>query len=524
MTYAVFGDPSYKYNNTNRLYGVPVSPWTGRRWIIQVDWDGDQLFNGDNEAIYTIDLETERGFNELYDVDGDGYYSGLAPVDDGCARVVLDNSSKRFSAWNSSGPLYGYIRPGKLIKIQTQENYTGTVKDVFTGIIIDPAENRTEKTVTLECRDGVELLKGADVALGFVNPTGAILDQITDFVSDILTDIGWMWSYDMTKFPSYNNALYFITCNRRAFTEFKEIAKVNRGGDGLFYIAANGDVIFDMLNDYGLTPTYYDSSIFGKEIGINQPWKNIVNNIKAMVYRWVTGSVSVLWQYGTPVLEVPAGESRTVFAVYSYENTAKFIMASAETPLSGTDWVANSAADGSGSNLTANFTVTLTNFGQSAKLIVTNTGGTSGFLTTLQVRGTPYVITESYDNRATQTNGIYTVGSKTLVAGSIWFQIDTNVPFETTSYAFDFTGYAELTKTIDVTLRSRSQQFEHEINDLIGFTITDPDLTEYVVPDVGIRYSTYGNRFRIMRIKHKWLSQNGQDVQTDWKLRHTLFY
>lgn len=58
------------------------------------------------------------------------------------------------------------------------------------------------------------------------------------------------------------------------------------------------------------------------------------------------------------------------------------------TPVSGTDFIANTAADGSGTNRTASVTVTASFFASTVKLTLTNNHATDGvYFTTLQVRG-----------------------------------------------------------------------------------------------------------------------------------------
>lgn len=56
-------------------------------------------------------------------------------------------------------------------------------------------------------------------------------------------------------------------------------------------------------------------------------------------------------------------------------------------PVATTDYLMNSAQDGGGSNLTANFTVTASYTGQGVRYTITNNGGTDGYVTFLQARG-----------------------------------------------------------------------------------------------------------------------------------------
>ena len=86
-------------------------------------------------------------------------------------------------------------------------------------------------------------------------------------------------------------------------------------------------------------------------------------------------------------------------------------------------------------------------------------------------------------------------------------------------YFLNYLGYHEFTKVIDVELQGRFEGFQEDINDLITFNISEPNLVPYVSNSA---FSEYGNRFRIMRIQHRWNSPNGQDVTTKWTARHCL--
>tara|TARA_Y100000310_G_C20441752_1_gene696462 strand:- start:17 stop:814 length:798 start_codon:yes stop_codon:yes gene_type:complete len=58
------------------------------------------------------------------------------------------------------------------------------------------------------------------------------------------------------------------------------------------------------------------------------------------------------------------------------------------TPVSGTDWIANTASDGSGSVITSDVAVTIaTTAANTATLQIVNNGTVTAYLTTLQVRG-----------------------------------------------------------------------------------------------------------------------------------------
>jgi|TARA_R110000824_G_scaffold132891_1_gene295457 hypothetical protein len=121
----------------------------------------------------------------------------------------------------------------------------------------------------------------------------------------------------------------------------------------------------------------------------------LINRVYVVVHpRTTDGSATVLYELTTtnenPL--IPAGESILINCPFK-EPTINAYRVAAEslvTPVSGTDWVANAAADGSGTNLTSSVTVSIENSAaNSAELKLVNAHATStAYVTTLQLRGT----------------------------------------------------------------------------------------------------------------------------------------
>lgn len=87
---------------------------------------------------------------------------------------------------------------------------------------------------------------------------------------------------------------------------------------------------------------------------------------------------------------IPAGESRTIVGRYTDPNNrgvSRVGGLSMVAPVATTDYTMNSASDGTGTNLTASFTVVATYGANSASFVVTNTGAVPGYITKLQCRG-----------------------------------------------------------------------------------------------------------------------------------------
>lgn len=104
-----------------------------------------------------------------------------------------------------------------------------------------------------------------------------------------------------------------------------------------------------------------------------------------------TAATIVLFSIQQTSTLVQGGETNSyIFGAYFDPTTHEPIGGAATIdPVSASDFTMNSASDGSGSDLTANFTVTASRTGLGVRFTVTNTGSVPGYVTTLQVRGTP---------------------------------------------------------------------------------------------------------------------------------------
>jgi len=103
----------------------------------------------------------------------------------------------------------------------------------------------------------------------------------------------------------------------------------------------------------------------------------------------VDAAATVLFALNTTTTYVRAGETiDTIFGPYRNPATNAPCGGTAMvSPVSGTDYTMNAASDGTGSDLTANFTVTASYTGQGVRYTIVNTGGTAGYITKLQARG-----------------------------------------------------------------------------------------------------------------------------------------
>lgn len=172
-----------------------------------------------------------------------------------------------------------------------------------------------------------------------------------------------------------------------------EVGYIFQRGDGV----TGGTLVFTNRTDrLSLSPdiALSDASTTAdmQELGIQISRGDVLNTVTVMVNpRNLSSGVVVVYSTTSPIA-IGAGETLSLFAPYRdpAQPLARIGATAVIAPVSGTDWIANSLADGSGAVMTANVTVTgETPFGgNGAYLTITNSASSTAFLTTLQLRGT----------------------------------------------------------------------------------------------------------------------------------------
>jgi hypothetical protein len=118
----------------------------------------------------------------------------------------------------------------------------------------------------------------------------------------------------------------------------------------------------------------------------------------------------------TVVPEFEDGEEQTFWMEYRNptDTNLKAGGTDFQTLTATTDYTANTLEDGSGTDVTADFTVTVTAFASTAKFVVTNNSGDVAYLTSLQLRG----------------QGIYDINPMTRESGDGARQLNVDLPYQ----------------------------------------------------------------------------------------------
>ncbi|HUV82900.1 MAG TPA: hypothetical protein VMW53_07495 [archaeon] len=465
-----------KYSNFK--YGLSATD--NLLWAMEIDWDDDGIFDGQNEAMWAFYFQSTRGREFYIRPSADGF----EVMPKGEAVIRLYNDTGRYDPFNAASPLYGMLSPGKKVRIQVKNGTAGENYPVFTGRLADITPYGRRGIVDLDISDGWDFLHNA-------SPYVAIQTNITadDGIGAILDDINWpaIWGRSLDVGP--DNIKYWWASKQNAKIAIEDLAS---SGMGYVFTARNGAFTYYSRHRIADPVMTLTEDELLKDIAIPQPWEFQRNIINVQANPRVEQALQVIWTLQEEKPLIGPGESYTVYPQYSY-NDISVPAIDVVDPLLGTDYTFNAQEDDGGAAV-AN-TRTYDDFGETGKLTILNTDIVSGYLTLAQVRGKPLEKPDVAGMRATGSG--YLTDPKVFNLNLPWLQ-DTNTARDFTDFLAGFLstspifpqGFIEDRPTI---------QFDLELFDDVTL-----DLATWGINDV----------FRLSKITHKWLNKSGQLVST----------
>jgi hypothetical protein len=232
-----------------------------------------------------------------------------------------------------------------------------------------------------------------------------------------------------------------------------------------------------------------------KEISVQTPWEIIKNVVSIVGYPRQIQSATDLWSLydKTPI---GSGETIKIWGRFTYNGEVTPIRS--YIGLSpGTHYTFNSQPDGSGSDLTANLSVSVDVYPMTVEFTLTNTGGVIGYITLLKIQGQP--LTSSSVQSINDDQGSYQIyGKQSFNLDSIYLQ-DANKVIEFSKKLLAMLKLPQKYPTIQI-LNRFDIQFVLDLFDMVLLNI----------PAIGI-----GQNFNVSYIRHRWLADNGQEVHTE---------
>lgn len=349
-------------------------------WGIEVDWDGDGVFDGTNEAIYACGLTISRGRTAMLRSTGQGF----EPMRTGQARITLYNRDGRYDGWNTSSPLYPYVTPGKDVRIRVRDltAATETIENVFYGIISDIATTGydTDPKVNIYVDDLWNYLRNYSPRVALQSSI-----SISDAIDMVLDSVDWQTRWGRSLATTSDTVRYWWGSGDKSAAS--ECEDLSNSAFGNFYVGADGSANFITRTTIGTSQADFDQGDLYKDIFNPQPWVNYRNITQIRVHvRDSTGTALLYEQFGEAV-QIASGETYVDFVSYTY-NGVPVPAVSIITPVVNVDYTINSNSSGSGSDLSGSCTVTVTNLGDRAKRKIVNSGGSTAYVVTFKVRGT----------------------------------------------------------------------------------------------------------------------------------------
>lgn len=347
---------------------------------IEVQWDG---ITWTDESDYLL---TAKGNIKM---EGD-YGEGIAST----ADFELDNTTERFLPENIDSPLYEYLLPRVNIRYSVKiETY---YFKLFTGYIKTIEPDRKSGVVNFSCFDKTELVlnKPAPKEAAYINQRASGLIQILAEAAGIDST-----QYDIEQSNHIIKAAFFG--DRYIWPLMGEIAVSERGRvffdyNGILKFWAREHIqkqqtpIFTLTRDNWLKNLNFsveEEAIKNKITVKARP--RISAGIKVV---WTNGDVEILNQYSDTLVWIPAHDQQQAYIDitddYGELPCTNFIQ-----PIPYTDYIANSASDGSGTDLTGYVKVTtFIDYASSVFIIVNNYSDQDVYLTTFQLRANPLPI------------------------------------------------------------------------------------------------------------------------------------
>lgn len=456
-------------------------------WGVEVDWDGDYIFDGSNEARYMVSIRGYRGRPRYINRDGKGFERLLT----GRYTITLDNSTGRYDAWNTSSPLYPNVSYGKDVRIKVRSFSSGVIYPVFYGIIenIEPVNNSDgEKRVVITVVDGWQYLRN-------YNARYAIQEDIPpeDAIGYTLDSIAWSrrWGRNLdTTADSIN--YWWANGNKQAASVIEDIAESFLG---YAYVDRNGAMTFKARTNIGEAVTDLTSAILLKDLSLPQPWEYARNVTRVKVHPRIAAANGVIYTLvGTPPI-IQNGESLTIFGEYVYNNEQV-----PATNVTISDFATNTQEDGGGTDKTADCTAVLTDFGDSGKMVITNNSGGTVYLITLELSGDALYEPNTSDV-IYQTSDFESMPREFLL-NLTWNQ-DVNVASDFSNLVGPYLAELHPFPIVQVEARP-DEQFTPDLFDIVSLSL----------PNLGI----LGDSYRVAYIEHESIEENCQAVLTKFAL------
>ena len=469
------------------LYGSTSPQDDSILWAVEIDWDNDEVYDGSNEASRLMDLEINRGTPQRLDSEGGGFLY-QSP---GRLRLKLSNADDRFSPYNSSSPIYP-VEEQRLIRVRNKHGSTGSYNNLFHGIIsnIRTHGQGANAYCDIEAFDGVEILKNMIAYVGVKQ--GYRIDQC---MQEILTAVNWpsYFGYDLGE--AKNSQDYFWVTGESAFdalfalndAEYGDLAIMGDGSVKFLPRMARTASVATLTDDYFLR----DGGFL-----LDRPSDTRRNYVSAQVYpRVYLSDKDIYTMQDKP--KIKAGRSKNFIAELKYNNRSVASYDSTGYTLTIT---ANTAEDGSGSDISGDFSGVIVFKGSIAEITISNANASDGYIQSVTLNADCIDIpdvTSVYEDRS---NG-GTLRSLQILENKNFYSLDASQ------------GYVSFVSSL-LNNSSPGLTVQMEGRPDLQFGL---DLLQRVTVN-SVKKNISNELYKVAYIHHQFMQDTGQGVRSTFKL------
>lgn len=335
--------------------------------------------------------------------------------------LTLTNRGGEFTPENTASAYYGLLEPG--VPIRFTATHSAVDYTICTGYAMRWQTSWAAGAVSMcqvECEDIFAILRDAD-SVNVIASDSRDTDGALIAVMDALGLVAGDRNFD----DGVQNLPMHFAIGQNPLEAMMQVAASEMGG--MLYPDATGRIRFEARNSrLGTTAddTWGDSTtITPVAVGYDLNPLELVTKVTARSTVFHEGNAdTLLWEDSRNMFTNPATSlSLAAGEVYERVYQAKSAYVTLTALASTTDYLANSAADGSGTDQTASFAVTVTDLGGGYfKLRRENTSGSTIYNTKMRLRGQPV---EFFSDRA---SAVFSLSQSGLKAGR---NLEFDVPF-----------------------------------------------------------------------------------------------
>jgi hypothetical protein len=339
------------------------------------------------------DVVTADGISIRRGMQGGGPDDNVAST--GTASFSLNNSAA------NSAHLLGYYslyhankRAGWALdipcRVRFEDPTTGTIYTRFVGLIdsISPSAGQyLDRRVRVQAVDWMDDAARWALTAAVGEQAGKRWDQVASaIVTQMPTQpVGQSFDAGVETYAFSLDSSAFA--QQTALAEFKKLADSERG---VVYLTAAGILRFEGRHTRLLNTTSVwvltDTEING--LAVPSTRNEIIDTVRVTIHPKLVDVTNVTVYDQANVITIQPGATQLLLGSFRDQITGDTMGGTDIQPLvPGTDWLANSLADGTGTNLTGSFTVAMTKGASGLSFSVVNASAVVGYLTKLVVRG-----------------------------------------------------------------------------------------------------------------------------------------